>query len=159
MIHQRKINMKFCLLLLTVFLIFPAQAQALQFHTAPEGIYVHQLAHIFFIASLCYLFWDIRRSSFPGKGWRFLQLFCVFMFLWNLVAFTGHWIGDFIEPEDIVCVSGYLSTRMTSPLTPTKLIYYFTKLDHIFSVPAMICLYFCLRSLYLATCQCKEEKQ
>ncbi len=157
MILFRKIKPKYCLLLLAVFFIFPAHAQALQSHTAPEGLYVHQLAHIFFIAALCYLFWDIRRSSFPEKGWRFLQLFCIFMLLWNIVAFTGHWVGDFILPGDIIQESGYLSARMTAPLTPTKLLYYFTKLDHVFSVPAILCLYLCLRSLYLGAFKSEEE--
>ncbi len=159
MILLRKIKLKFCLLLLTVFLIFPVYAQALQSHTAPEGIYVHQLAHIFFIASLCYLFWDIRRSAFPEKGWRYLQLFCIFMLLWNVVAFTGHWVGDFIQPNDIIKESGHLSTRMIAPFTPTKLLYYFTKLDHIFSVPAIFCLYLCLHSLYLTAYKGEEENK
>jgi hypothetical protein len=150
MIHFWKIKKIFCLFLLTAFLIFPNQAQALQSHAAPEGIYVHQLAHIFFLAALCYLFWDIRRSSFPSKGWRFLQMFCIFMILWNIVAFTGHWIGESIESSDIIKEAGYLSTKISGPITTTKLIYYFTKLDHIFSVPAMFCLYLCLRSLYFA---------
>lgn len=153
MIHFRKMKMIFCLFLLTVFLIFPIQAQALQSHTAPEGLYVHQLAHIFFIAALCYLFWDIRRSSFPNRGWRFLQIFCIFMVLWNFVAFTGHFFGTSVETPDIVKESGYLSAKIIGPITATKLIYYFTRLDHLFSVPAMICLYLCLRSLYFATCK------
>ncbi len=149
MIHSRKIQKIFCLFLLTVFFIFPNQAQALQSHAAPEGIYVHQLAHIFFLAALCYLFWDIRRSSFPSKGWRFLQMFCIFMIFWNIVAFTGHWMSEHIQVTDIARDNGYLSTKITGPITATKLIYYFTKLDHLFSVPAMFCLYLCLRSLYL----------
>ncbi|HID69232.1 MAG TPA: hypothetical protein EYP35_01950 [Desulfobacterales bacterium] len=157
MIHLRNFSKIFCLFLLTVFLVFPNQAQALQSHAAPEGIYVHQLAHVFFLAALCYLFWDIRRSSFPSKGWRFLQLFCVFMIIWNIVAFTGHWIGGSIESSDIIYDSGYLTTRIAGPITTIKLLYYLTKLDHIFSVPAMFCLYLCLRSLYSATC--KGEKQ
>ena len=157
MVVPRKTYKTFCLFLLTAFLFFPEQALALQSHAAPEGIYVHQLAHIFFLSSLSYLFWDIRRSSFPSKGWRFLQMFCIFMFLWNIVAFTGHWVGESIESSDIVKESGYLSAKIAGPITSTKLIYYFTKLDHIFSVPAIICLYLCLRSLYLTSCE--EEKK
>ncbi len=152
MIHLRKIKKIFCLFLLTAFLVFPNQALALQSHAAPEGIYVHQLVHIFFLAALCYLFWDIRRSSFPSKGWRFLQIFCIFMVLWNIVAFTGHWVGESIEAGDIIKDGGYLSAKIAGPITATKLIYYFTKLDHIFSVPAMFCLYLCLRSLYVEIC-------
>ncbi len=157
MIHFRKIQKTFCLFLLTVFLIFPDQAHALQSHAAPEGIYVHQLAHIFFLAALCYLFWDIRRSSFPGKGWRFLQIFCIFMVLWNIVAFTGHWVGESIEATDIIESNGYLSSKIAGPITLRKLVYYFTKLDHIFSVPAMFFLYLSLRSLYLEICKEKSK--
>lgn len=145
------------MLLLTVFLVSPDSALALQSHAAPEGIYVHQLAHIFFLAALCYLFWDVRRSSFPSRGWRLLQLFCILMALWNIAAFTGHWLGGSIHPSDIVKDSGYLSAQLMGPISFTKIIYYLTKLDHIFSVPAMFCLYLCLKSLYLTTCV--EEKE
>ena len=150
-------KLKYCQLLLAVFFVLPDTAWALQSHGAPEGIYVHQLAHIFFIASLGYLFWDIRRSSLPNKGWQFLQLFCIFMILWNIVAFTGHWVGELIDPKDIVKEFGYFSSKIIGPLTVTKLLYYFTKLDHLFSVPAIFCLYLCLKSLYLATCV-EEDK-
>ncbi len=158
MIPLRYLTRIFCLFLFAVLLVVPDQAHALQSHAAPEGIYVHQLAHVFFLAALCYLFWDIRRSSFPSKGWRYLQLFCVFMIIWNIVAFTGHWIGGSIEINDIIHESGgYLSSRIAGPVTNIKLIYYLTRLDHLFSVPAMFCLYLCLRSLYSSTS--KGEKQ
>ena len=163
MLHRRlmlsinKIAAQFFLFFLSVFLVLPGHALAIQSHGAPEGIYVHQLAHIFFLAALCYLFWDIRRSSFPGKSWRYLQYFCVLMAIWNVVAFTGHIVGTFIGASDIIKESGHLSTRIAGPITPTKLIYYFTKLDHIFSVPALFCLYLCMRSLYLRSC--KEENK
>ncbi len=150
-----KINKILCLLL-SVLIVYPGQAWAFQSHAAPEGIYVHQLAHIFFMAALCYLFWDIRRSSFPDRGWRFLQMFCVFMVLWNIVTFTGHLVGGFIDKGTFVTESGYFSTKIAGPINMTKMIYYFAKLDHIFSVPALFCLYLCLRSLYKASC--KEEK-
>ena len=153
----RKTSRICCLFLLSAILVFPEHALALQSHAAPEGFYVHQLAHIFFLAALCYLFWDVRRSSFPSKGWQFLQAFCVLMILWNIVAFTGHIVGTAIESNDIIKDAGHFSTIIAAPITTTKLVYYFTKLDHIFSVPAVICLFFCLRSLYL-TC-CEEEKR
>ncbi len=157
MIHSNGLNKMYCLLLLTVLLILPDQAHALQSHSAPEGIYVHQLAHIFFMSALCYLFWDIRRSSFPGKGWRFLQAFCVCMVLWNIVAFTGHSVEAVINAADIEVYSGYLSTKIAGPITSAKLIYYFTKLDHLFSVPALFFLYLSMLSLYRRSCE--EEKR
>ena len=157
MVRGKGLNKRYCLLLLTVFLILPDQAHALQSHSAPEGIYVHQLAHIFFMSALCYLFWDVRRSSFPGQGWRFLQAFCVCMVLWNVVAFTGHYVGSTIHINDIVVDSGYLTAKIVGPLNAAKLIYYFTKLDHLFSVPALFFLYLCMRSLYQKSCE-EEEK-
>jgi len=157
MIHSNGKNAIHCLLLLSVFLVLPDQAHALQSHSAPEGIYVHQLAHIFFMSALCYLFWDVRRSSFSGKGWRFLQAFCVCMVLWNIVAFTGHWIGQTIHVSEIVINSGYLSAKIAGPLSTSKLIFYFTKLDHLFSVPALFFLYLCMKSLYHKSCE--EEKK
>ncbi len=147
----------FCLFLPAVLLVFPEHALAIQTHGAPEGIYVHQMAHIFFIASLCYLFWDIRRSSFPIKSWRYLQYFCILMILWNIVAFTGHIVEIHIDSADIIKDNGYLSIHIAGPITTIKLIYYVAKLDHIFSVPALICLYLCLRSLYLTSVA--EEKE
>lgn len=83
-------------------------------------------------------------------------MFCVFMVLWNIVTFTGHWLGAHIDKSDFVSESGYLSAKITGPIDMTKMIYYVTKLDHIFSVPALIYLYLCLRSLYKASCE--EEK-
>ena len=153
MIHSNGLNKTHCLLLLTVLLILPDQAHALQSHSAPEGIYVHQLAHIFFISALCYLFWDIRRSSFPGKGWRFLQMFCVCMVLWNIVAFTGHSMEAVINASDIEVYSGYLSAKIAGPISPAKIVYYFTKFDHLFSVPELFFLYLCMRSLYRRSCE------
>ncbi len=153
MIPKYGVNRMYCLLLLSVLFIFPDQAHALQSHGQPEGIYVHQLAHIFFLSALCYLFWDVRRSSFTGKGWRFLQLFCVFMVLWNLVAFTGHWVAGSIHTSEIFSGSGYLGTKITAPINYTKIIYFFTKLDHFLSVPALVCLYLCMRSLYRESCK------
>ncbi len=157
MVPSNGINKIRCLLLLSVLLVMPDQAHALQSHSAPEGIYVHQLAHIFFMSALCYLFWDVRRSSFPGKGWRYMQAFCVCMVLWNIVAFTGHWVGQTIHVSQIVINSGYLSAKIAGPLTTSKLIYYFTKLDHLFSVPALFFLYLCMKSLYRKSCE--EEKK
>ncbi|MEN8199104.1 MAG: hypothetical protein ABFR63_03420 [Thermodesulfobacteriota bacterium] len=157
MMISHKIPKTACLLLLSGLFGIPDVAWALQSHGAPEGIYVHQLAHIFFIAALCYLFWDIRRSSFSNRGWRFLQAFCIFSILWNIVALTGHWVGNMLDINAIVEESGYLSSKIIGPITPPKLIYYFTKLDHIFSVPALFCLYLCLRSLYLESCREEEH--
>jgi lipid-A-disaccharide synthase-like uncharacterized protein len=145
------------LLLPLLLLIAPDQAWALQSHGDSEGILVHQMAHLFYAAAIAYLFWDIGRSAFPGKGWHYLQIFCVFMILWNLVAFTGHWLGFYIATSDIIRPSGYFSSQLVGPFSSVKLIYFFATLDHVFSLPAIFFLFLSLRSLYNSVN--KEEKK
>jgi hypothetical protein len=139
------------LFLSPALLLVPDQAWALQSHGSPEGIYVHQLAHLFYVASLGYLFWDIGRSAFPGKGWRYLQIFCVLMIFWNTVALSGHWLGFYIAEADIIRPAGYFSPQITGPISGIKLIYFSATLDHLFSVPAIFFLFLSLRSLYKST--------
>ena len=129
----------------------PDIALALQSHGAPEGLYVHQMAHIHYCFALGYLFWDIRRSSFTGKGWRYLQAFCVLMLLWNINAFTGHAVDVFLDAEAITAAEGYLQSRLLGPLTLQKMTFYITKFDHLICVPALFFLFIGLRSFYRTT--------
>lgn len=129
-------------------LFLPDNAWALQSHGAPEGLYVHQMAHIHFILALGYLFWDIRRSSFADKGWRYLQMFCVLMLCWNIVAFVGHSVAVHIGADIITSAEGYLRSRIQGPLDLQKFIFYFAKFDHLLAVPALFFLYVGMRSLY-----------
>lgn len=153
---SRKIN-ALALFLGIALLLAPDQAWALQSHGATESIYVHQLAHLFYSAALGYLFWDVGRNAFPGKGWRYLQIFCVLMILWNLVAFSGHWLGFHIADSDIIRPSGYFSSQITGPLSAIKLIYFSATLDHLLSVPALVFLFLSLRSLYHTSEEAEEK--
>lgn len=145
------------LLLPLALLLAPDQAWALQSHGASESIYVHQLAHLFFAAALGYLFWDVGRNAFPGRGWRYLQIFCVLMILWNLVAFSGHWLGFHIVETDIIRPSGYFSSQIIGPLSVLKLIYYSATLDHLLSVPALFFLFLSLRALYRSSDEAEKK--
>ena len=138
-------------------LLTPDQAWALQSHGATESIYVHQLAHLFYSAALGYLFWDVGRNAVPGKGWRYLQIFCVLMILWNLVAFSGHWLGFHIADSDIIHPSGYFSSQITGPLSVIKLIYFSATLDHLLSVPALVFLFLSLRCLYRSSDEAEKK--
>jgi len=136
------------LLLSLALTVFPGDAWAVQSHGAPEGLYVHQLAHIFFLAAMCYLFWGIRQSAFSSRGWRLLQIFCVFMVVWNIVAFTGHALVPYINSAHFIQDTGYLNAHLQGPFTSVQLWYYFTKLDHLFSVPALFFLYLGMKNIY-----------
>lgn len=129
-------------------LLFPEQSMALQTHSKPEGIYVHQMAHIFFMAALGYLYWDTQRSAFSGRGWTYLRVFCVLTILWNLLALVGHAATQNLRPEDVTHADGYLLSKVNMPLTYIKVIYYTAKLDHLLTVPAMFFLYMSVRSFY-----------
>jgi len=49
-------------------------ALATQAHNAPEGLYAHQLAHVFFIISMGVLiYWLRERKLVQAVGWRYIQ--------------------------------------------------------------------------------------
>jgi hypothetical protein len=70
------------------------------------------------------------------------------MTLWNLVAFVGHVIGAYLVPESFQQTDCYLDTRLLSPLTLDKYLYFIAKLDHLIYVPALFFLFLGLRSFY-----------
>lgn len=156
-IRNRLFTVLFSFLFLILF-FSPSNAWALQTHGPPEGLYVHQMAHILFMGALVYLFWDIRRSSFHQRGWVYLQLFCLMMFMWNFVALTGHEAHHYMKPTDFFYGDSYFQTTLISPLSSLKLTYYLTKLDHLFSVPALFFLYLALRAFYHATIEQKKQE-
>jgi hypothetical protein len=142
------LNSAWLFLLPFLGILQPGEALALQVHGEPEGLYVHQMAHLHYIVALGYFYWDIRRTSFTGRGWRFLQMFCVLMACWNTLAFTGHLAGLYLDPQSLLQTDCYLQTQLLSPFTLNKYLYFITKLDHLIYVPALFCLFFGLRSFY-----------
>jgi len=149
------------MLALVLLLSVPDAAWALQSHGPPEGLYVHQMAHVFFIGALGYLLWDIRRTSFSGRGWAYLQVFCVFMITWNILALTGHAAGLLLEPEDFVYRNGLEATHLVGEVTAAKIIYFLGKLDHLLCVPALFFLFLGLKSFYsnLETSDDQEDEK
>ena len=134
-------------------IMLPGEALALQVHSEPEGLYVHQMAHLFYIVALGYFFWDIRRTSFTDRGWRFLQMFCLLMACWNTLAFIGHLAGVYLDPQSLLPTDCYLQTQLLSPFTLNKYLYFIAKLDHLIYVPALFCLFLGLRSFYHSAAQ------
>ncbi len=136
-----------------IIVLLPTSAWALQTHGAPEGIIVHQLAHVFYAGALAYLFWDLRRTATQGRGWRLLQIFCLLMIGWNVLAFVGHQTHLAMESTDFSHEFGYLSSVMLGPFSAAKLINYFARLDHLLLVPALIFLFLSLRAIYHSTAE------
>ena len=136
-----------CLSLL--FLLLPDSAWALQSHGPPEGMYIHQMAHVFFFGSLVYLYRDLSHSSIRERGWHYLRWFCLLMLIWNIVAFIGHAVTFSLSPEHIDQPGSYFHCRLLGPMDATKILFYITRFDHLLVVPALFFLYLGLRTLYV----------
>lgn len=136
---------------LTVLLVLgqTESAWALQSHGAPEGIYVHQMAHLLFMGALAYLYWHTRRSPvLVSNGWKYLQLFCILLFCWNVLTFVGHAAFEHLLATDFIQKESW-GEQLATPLSVTKGLYFISKMDHFLYVPALIALVISLRTFYL----------
>lgn len=144
-------NTRHLILIYTIVLLLVGStdtAWALQSHGPPEGIYVHQMAHTLFMAALAYLYWHTRRTQeLTSKGWKPFQLFCILLFCWNVLAFTGHEALEYLSPNDFIDKNSW-SEQLAFPLSFIKVLYYITKMDHFLVVPALFALVISLRTFY-----------
>lgn len=127
-------------------------AWALQSHGEPEGLYVHQMAHLLFAATLAYLFWHTRRTpAVISKGWKYLQIFCVLLACWNLLAFAGHEAFEHLAVTDFINKDTWRE-QLAAPIGPIKALYFVTKMEHFLIVPALLALVISLRTFYREAC-------
>lgn len=141
--------MKAFFITIALLLAFPTGAAATQGHGGPEGLYAHQMAHLFFMFAMGLLiYWLRRRRLTEQAGWRLIQYAAFFFILWNLDAFVVHLLE---EQLDLLTISrpGRWQISIAAPPQWTWLgrVYYLAKLDHLFCVPAIIFLYMGLRRL------------
>jgi hypothetical protein len=122
-------------------------ALATQGHGDPEGLYVHQFSHIFFVFSMAILIYWLRfRKLVNEKGWKYIQYSAFFFILWSFDAFIVHFLDEQFQWIKVTRID--LWNIKLDVLTPfLGYIYYIVKLDHIFCVPAMIFLYAGLKKL------------
>jgi hypothetical protein len=135
---------------ISILILFmsPDKAIAFQSHPEPEGLYVHQLAHVFFIIGMAiFAYWLQQNQLTRTKGWRLIQIACVLLILWNIVAIVGHFVEELVPRRNLTGEPDWTQRIMlgSGPLIP---LYYVLKLDHLVSVPAIILLYLGMRKLY-----------
>jgi hypothetical protein len=126
---------------------------ATQTHGGPEGIYAHQIAHLFYILSMgFFIHWLRERKLVEESGWRFIQYAAFFLILWNLDAFLVHFIDDQIGLIHLERI-GLWHTQIIAQNgnNALEILYYFAKLDHLLCVPALFFLYLGLRRLLKAS--------
>lgn len=141
--------------------LLPASAHATQTHGGPEGLVVHQFAHLFFIFSMGLLiYWLRKRRLVSDKGWRYIQYAALFFIFWNLDASFSHWL---LEQSDSLTVETIQSRHFRISTAPglqwLGSIYYLTKLDHLLCVPAMLFLLLGLRRLYQADSSISNDRE
>jgi len=124
-------------------------AIATQSHGEPEGLVIHQIAHLFFMFSLGTLvYWLRARRLTTESGWRYIQYGAMLLIIWNLDAFSVHTLGEFIDILEVERHGSWdISIRAAEPYKLLEVVYYLIKLDHLFSVPAMLLLYLGLKRL------------
>lgn len=133
---------------LGVSLMVPESAPAFQSHPEPEGLYVHQLAHVFFIVAMAFLAYWLEADKFTAKkGWRLVQISCLLLILWNIDAIAGHWVEEKIPDRSLIGEPDW-TQRINLNASPWVPLYYVLKLDHLLCVPAIFCLFAGIRLLF-----------
>lgn len=132
-------------------------AFATQGHSDPEGLYVHQFSHLFFVFSMGILIYWLRfRRLIHKKGWRYIQYSAFFFILWTIDAFTVHLLDEQYKWIQVRRIDLWnIKIESISPFLGS--LYYIVKLDHILCVPAMIFLYMGLKHLSQGSDSSKSE--
>lgn len=139
----------FVLTIFTCLAFIPEPAIATQGHGGIEGVYVHQLAHVFFIISMGGLiYWLKQRGLVRESGWQLIRLAAFFFVLWNIDALFVHALDDQFKIIQVQRMGSW-SVRITDihHRTGIESLYYLAKLDHLLCVPAIIFLYLGLKQL------------
>lgn len=149
---SRSLAMKAALAFALLVFVFPSTAAATQGHFGPEGLYAHQMAHLFFTFAMGLLiYWLRTRHLIAQAGWRLIQYAALFFLFWNMDAFLVHFLE---EQTGLLGISqpDWSLIQLDTPVGWTWLgaVYYLAKLDHLLCVPAMMFLFLGLRRLKTA---------
>lgn len=144
---MRRLSLMTCFTGLILVLCQPRGALAFISHGHPEGLYVHQMAHLLFAAALIFLVYRVHKEGLQKEsGFRLLTWSCALLVLWNLDAFVGHWVEVLLSAQAFIGQAGEFSRRLLIS-GPVDWVYYFTKLDHLLLVPGFYLLYRGLKNL------------
>lgn len=130
-----------------LLVLFPTPVLALQTHGPPEGLYVHQAAHVCFFAAMLYFAFELRCSHLVSRwGFRLMAWACLGFALWNLDAFIGHWAELWLSPEVFIGPAQNFSQRIAIS-NLTAVVFYFAKFDNLILIPALLLFYLGLKKL------------
>lgn len=131
------------------FFLVPDPALATQTHGDPEGLVVHQLAHLFFLFSMGILaYWLQERGLTFKSGWRYIQYAAILLMIWNVDAFTVHMLDEYTNIIQIERISNWqVRVASANGNSALEILYYLVKLDHLWCVPALLLLYIGMKQL------------
>ncbi len=125
---------------LTAAMVFsPDVVCATQIHGMPEGIYVHQIAHLFFMISMgFFIHWLRRRQLVKETGWRYIQYMAFFFILWNIDVFFLHLLDEQLGVIQVNLIDlTHIRIQSESRMRALEIFYYLASLDYLFCVPAL----------------------
>lgn len=135
----------------------PSCAAAAPLPGPAEAPILHQLSHLFFFFSMSGLaVWIGRAGLAADAGWRAVRRAALFFVLWSADAFLVHWletsVGLWAAPRPVSgpvsgSASGLEPVSGAGAIGPLGPLYDLARMDHLFLVPALICLYLGLRRL------------
>ncbi|MGV1099075.1 hypothetical protein ACUUL3_06635 [Thiovibrio sp. JS02] len=128
------------LLLFLVAILCPGRALAFQPHEY-SGLYIHQLAHFFLIASLFFFAVKAQHSRHASsKGWHSILIGAWLLIIWNMATMGGHFLDLYISEDSLVRLPGEKvpSIQLASW---KEVLFYLLKMDNFIAVPAMLFIY------------------
>lgn len=143
---------RFILLWLAIpalILAFPRPSWALITHGHPEGLYVHQVAHLLFAGAMIFLIYMMKREGLHQvPGFRTLLWASLFFIWWNIGAFVGH-VAEVLLSEQAFAGQPTDFSQRLRMADLTAWVYYLAKMDHLILVPAFYLFYRGLKVLTL----------
>lgn len=131
------------LLIPLLVMLSAGSAWAVQDHGGSEGLVSHELGHLLLILGMGYLLYHLRQLGQKGHNWREFRFFLWMLILWNLLTFVGHWLNEFVPAERFILNAGAVSAFRITDFADG--LYYLSRLDHLFLLPAILCLLLALR--------------
>ena len=133
----------FCVLGAFAFLMRANSAWAVQAHGGAEGLVAHQIGHILFVFGMGYLLFRLYHIQLKGRGWLEFKVFLWLIIIWNFLTFSGHWMNEFVAAEKFIKSGGNTVAFFVTNFRDAY--FYFTRLDHLFLVPALVFLLLALQ--------------
>ncbi len=85
------------IIFIIINLTLPLQAYATQEHKEPEGLFVHEIAHLFFIFTSVYIILRNTKSQ-KNRPLKYFQISFVFFLIWNIITLVTHLLREKIHP-------------------------------------------------------------